>query len=159
MLETSQFTKFLLDSGAAITTTLSSTHYQRSPPVKGVLEIPCVVNGKLIGAKKNTEILAKYLETIQNHYPEPSSDEDVMGSFLAISFMKMETLQTVQTAQNVPIKGKKTNHWKMWQCLTPNLVVISELFKRTWYQIKQVAPETKGNVPSDAIKSDLNAID
>ena len=85
MLEISQFTKFLLDSGAAITTTLSSTHYQRSPPVKGVLEIPCVRNGKLIVTKKNTEILAKYLETTQIHYPEPSSDEDVMGSFLAIS--------------------------------------------------------------------------
>ena len=57
LLETSRFTKFLLDRGATITIALSSTHYRRLPPVQGGLGIPCVVNGKLIGAKKNKETL------------------------------------------------------------------------------------------------------
>ena len=84
-LEISRFTKCLLDRGATITATLSSTYYQRSPPVQGVLEIPCLVNAKLIGTKKNKEILAKYLEMVQTHYTESSSEEDViMGSFTAM---------------------------------------------------------------------------
>ena len=84
-LEISRFTKCLLDRGAAVTATLSSTYYQRSPPVQGVLEIPCLVNAKLIGTKKNKEILAKYLEMVQSHYTESSSEEDVtMGSFPAM---------------------------------------------------------------------------
>ena len=58
-LEISWFTKFLLDCGATITATLSSTHYGRLPLVQGGLEILCVVNAKLIGTKKNKEILAK----------------------------------------------------------------------------------------------------
>ena len=76
-LEFSRFTKFVLDRGATITATLSSTHCQRSPLVEG-LEIPCVVKAKLIGTKENKEILAKYLEMVQNHYTEPPFDEDVI---------------------------------------------------------------------------------
>ena len=84
-LEISRFTKCLLDRGATITATFSSTYYQRSPPVQGVLEIPCLVNAKLIGTKKNKEILAKYLEMVQTHYTKSSSEEDViMGSFPAM---------------------------------------------------------------------------
>ena len=77
-LEISRFTKFLLDRGVTITATLSTTHYRRSSLVQGGLEIPCVVNAKLIGTKKNKEILTKYLEMVQTHYTEPSSDEDVI---------------------------------------------------------------------------------
>ena len=54
--------------------------------MQGCLKIPCVVNVKLIGTKKNKETLAKYLEIVQNNYTELSSDEDaIMGSFLAMS--------------------------------------------------------------------------
>ena len=69
-LEFLRFTKFLLDHGATINATLSSTHHGRSPLVQGGLDIPCVVNGKLIGTKKNKEILVKYLEMFQTHYTE-----------------------------------------------------------------------------------------
>ena len=85
-LEISRFTKFLLDRGATITATVSSTHYQRSPLVLGGLEIPSVANAKLIGKKKKKEMLAKYLETVQTHDTELLFDEDViMGSFLVMS--------------------------------------------------------------------------
>ena len=67
-IEISQFTKFLLDRGATITA--SSAHYRRSSLVQGDLEIPCVVNAKLIGTKKNKGILAKYLEMVQTHYTD-----------------------------------------------------------------------------------------
>ena len=54
--------------------------------MQGGLEILCVVNAKLICTKKNKEILSKYLEMVQTHYKELSSDENViMGSFLAMS--------------------------------------------------------------------------
>ena len=73
-LEISWFTKFLLDCGATITASFSSTHYRRSPLAQGGLEVPCVVNAKLIGTKKNKKILTKYLEMVQTHYTEPSSE-------------------------------------------------------------------------------------
>ena len=48
----------------------------------------------------------------------------------------------------------------MQQYLTPNLVVISELFfKKAEYQREQDTPETEANVPSNTIKSDLIVID
>ena len=48
---------------------------------------------------------------VQTHYTEPSSDEDIIiGSFLAMSANEVQTMQTVKTAPNVPIKGEKTNH-------------------------------------------------
>ena len=59
LLEISRFAKFLLDRGATITATFNSTHHRRSPLMQGGLEIPCIINAKLIGTKKNKEILAK----------------------------------------------------------------------------------------------------
>ena len=88
-LRISRFSKFLLDRGTKVTATHSSTHYQRSPLVEGGLEIPCVVNSKLIGTKKNTEISAKYLEIVKTRYTEPSFDENVIiCSFLAMSLIE-----------------------------------------------------------------------
>ena len=106
-----RFTKFLLDRGATITASFSSTHYRRSPLVQGGLEIPCVVNEKLIGTKKNKEILAKYLEMIQTHYTEPSSDEDViMGSFLAMSVNEDANTANRKNSIKCRNKGAKTSH-------------------------------------------------
>ena len=102
-LEIYWFTKFLLDRGATITATVSTTHYQRLPLVQGGLEIPCFVNAKLISKKKKKEMLAKYLETVQTHDTEPLFDEDViMGSFLVMS---VNEGGNVKTGPNVPIKG------------------------------------------------------
>ena len=47
-----------------------------TPLVRRGLEIPRVVNAKLIGTKKNKEILGKYLEIIQTHYTVRPSDEN-----------------------------------------------------------------------------------
>ena len=83
------------------TATLSSTHYRISPLVQEGLKIPCIVNAKLIATKKNKKILAKYLEMGQNHYMLPW-----VLSWLCL-LMKMQALQMVKTAPNVPIKGGK----------------------------------------------------
>ena len=74
--------------------------------------------------------------------------------------MKMQTLETVKTAPNVPIKGGESKSLK-------NVIIpipkpssdIRTFFKRTEYQREQVTPETEGNVPSNAIKSNLIVID
>ena len=106
-LEISRFTKFLLDRGANITTTVSSTHYQRSPLVQGGLEIPSVANAKLIGKKKNKEMLAKYLETVQTHDTELLLDEDViMGSFLVMSVNEDGNVKTAPKCANKGGKDK-----------------------------------------------------
>ena len=65
-------------------------------------EILCVLNVKLIGTKKNKEIVAKYLQMVQTRYTEPSSDEDfIMGSFLPMYVN--EDVNTVKC----PNKGKQ----------------------------------------------------
>ena len=88
----------------AITSTLSNTHFQRSPLVQRNLEIPCFVNASLIGTK-NKEILAKYLEMVETHYTELSSNEDViMGFFLAMSVSEDANTVNRKTAPKVPIK-------------------------------------------------------
>ena len=93
---------------------IKDCHYRRSPLLQESLEIPCVVNAKLIGTKKNKEILTKYLEIVQNHYIEPSSDEDViMGSFLAMNVNEDATTANHKDCTKCPNKGVKTNHWKM----------------------------------------------
>ena len=160
-LEIYRFTKFLLDRGATITATLSSTHYRRSPLVQGGLEIPCVVNTKLIGTKKNKEILAKYLEMVHAHYTEPSSDEDViMGSWLALSVNEDANTANRKDCTKCPNKGGKNKSLK--NVTMHNLKPSSDIktfFKRTEYQREQVTRETKGNVPSNAIKLDFIVID
>ena len=107
-LEISRFTKFLLDREDIITATLSSTHYRRWPLVQGGIKIPCVVNAKLIGTKKNKEIIATYLEMFETHYTEPSSYEDViMGSFLAISVDEDTNTTNLKDCTKCFNKGRK----------------------------------------------------
>ena len=160
-LEISWFTKFVLDCGATIAVTLSSTHYQRSPLVQGGLEIPCVVNAKLIGTEKNKEILAKYLEMVQTHYTGPSSDEDViMGYFLAMSVNEDANTANRKDCIKCLNKGGKNKSLKNETIPNPKRCSdIRTFLKRTEYQREQVTPESEGNVPSNAIKSDLIAID
>ena len=106
--------KLLLDCWARITATFSNTHYRRSPLVQGGVENPCVVNVKLIGTKKNKEILGKYLKTVQSHYTEPWFHEDViMDSFLAMSINEDTDNANRKDCTKCPNKGGKSNHWKM----------------------------------------------
>ena len=74
--------------------------------------------------------------------------------------MKMQTLQTVNTAPNVPIRGGGNKSLK--NVTIPNPKPISDIrtfFKRAEYQREQFSRQTEGNVSSNAIKSDLIVID
>ena len=51
--EISRVTKFLLDRGAVVQATLSTTHYKRSPLVQGGLEIACKVSVEMPGTIEN----------------------------------------------------------------------------------------------------------
>ena len=70
------------------------------------LEIYFVVNSKIIGVKKNEQILAKYLEMFQTHYTGISSDKDVtMGYFLALSVNEDENTAKYKYCTKCPNKG------------------------------------------------------
>ena len=51
-----------------------------------------------------------------------------MGSFLAMSVNEDANTANRKDCTKCPNKGEQTNHRKMYQYLTSNLVVISELF-------------------------------
>ena len=74
----------MLDRGAKVSLTLTSTNYRLSPLVQGVLEIPCKVIVKLPAKIKNHLILGRHEELIRELYCEPK-EEEVMGSFLALT--------------------------------------------------------------------------
>ena len=113
--------------------------------MQGGLEIPCVVNAKLIGTKKNKDFLAKYLEMAQTRYTEPSSDGDViiMGSFLAMSINEDANTANRKYGTKCCNKGRKNKLLKNVTIPNPTpSSTIRTLFKRTEYQIEQVTPET-----------------
>ena len=80
-MEISRATKFLLDRGATVTATLTSTYYRISPLVQGGLEIPCKVEIRMPYTVKNKAIVKKYKEIVEMLYCEPDGKEAI-GSFL-----------------------------------------------------------------------------
>ena len=77
------------------------------------LEIPCVVNAKLLSKKKNKETLAKCLEMVQTHYTELSSDEDIiMGYFLAMSVNEDADTANRKDCTKYPYKGGENKSLK-----------------------------------------------
>ena len=82
-IEVSRLTKFLLDRGATVSATLTSVSYRRSPLVQGGLEIPCLVQARMIGTQINKIILSKYLSLVNETYSEPSPEETlIVGTFV-----------------------------------------------------------------------------
>ena len=98
---------------------------------------------------------------VQNPYTEPSSDEDViMASFLAMSVK--EDANTANRKDCTKCSNKGGGDKSLKNVTIPNPKPNSDIrtfFKRTEYQREQFTPETEGNVPSNAIKSDLIVID
>ena len=106
--ELSRVPMFLLDRGAHIELTLTSTNYQRSPLVQGGLEIACEVVVKMPGTVRNH----RYITLVKERYTEPK-DETIMGSFLVsvpepladgnrtINHKKKKTHNTVVASRNI----------------------------------------------------------
>ena len=100
-------TKFFLDRGATASATLSSTHYRRSPIVKGGLEIKCIVRVEIPYGTINQEITKKYIEIINKNYCEPK-EEVILGSFVE-NIVELELPSTAATSSARPIFEKETH--------------------------------------------------
>ena len=100
-MEISRITKFLINRGARIQATLTSTHYRRSPLVRGCLEIPCEITVQVTNGDHRKELLERYEILLNDLYLEPVTD-DVVGCFLEV-----ETILEAPEAQNVVTKKKK----------------------------------------------------
>ena len=82
--EISRVSKFLMDRGAAVQATLTTTNYRRSPLVQGGLEIACKVTVRMAGTVRNHMLLERYMQLVTELYTEPE-EEVVLGSFLVRS--------------------------------------------------------------------------
>ena len=79
--EIARRTKYLLDRGAVVTSTLISDHYRRSPLFQGGLEIPCVIKITIAGTVKGHMLIDRYAEMVEKLYCDPE-EELIIGSFL-----------------------------------------------------------------------------
>ena len=76
--EISRVTKFLLDRGAVVQATRSTTHYRRPPLVQGGLEIACKVSIKVPGTIKNHLLMDRYFELVRSFYTVPKIEVKTM---------------------------------------------------------------------------------
>ena len=77
----SQITKFILDRGAKVTGTLTSTNFCRSPMIQGRLEIACKVSVKMPKTITNHMILIWFKELAKDYYTEPIDEEILILSW------------------------------------------------------------------------------
>ena len=79
--EVSRPTKYLIDRGAKVTVTLSSSNYRKSPLFQGGFEIPCIVEITLPGSIMGHMLLKPYKNMVTELYCNPK-DETIIGNFL-----------------------------------------------------------------------------
>ena len=82
-MEISRVTKFLLDRGANVSAKLTRTHYRRSPPVQGSIEIPGVVPVSMPGTVTDQLLMGRYKQLVETLYMEPK-EEEILGVFLQL---------------------------------------------------------------------------
>ena len=75
-MEISRISKFLIDRGALMTGTLSSTRYRRSPLAQGGLEIPCIVKVQMPPTQINNKLIEWYKQLVEEYYSEPPNADD-----------------------------------------------------------------------------------
>ena len=80
-MEISGPTKYILQRGAKVVATLSSTSYRRSPLVQGDLEISGSVTIFMLETLKNKEIIKMYKYMVDALYTQPDGSV-VVGSFV-----------------------------------------------------------------------------
>ena len=98
-------TKFLLDRGALIFATLTSTNYCVSPLVQGGLEIPCRVEVLLTPTVKNKAIVDIYKDMMDVSYREREKNFTI-GSFLSTSEQTV-TIKTRKKRATAPSEIEK----------------------------------------------------
>lgn len=109
-MEISQPTKFMLNGGATVTATLTSTSYRASPIVQGGLEIPCRVEVRMPSSTiKNKAIVEKYKEMLDVLYCEPD-ESVVIGCFL-----HHETKIVDSNASIKKTRKRSTENTRIWK--------------------------------------------
>ena len=111
--EISRVTKFLLDRGAVVQATLSTTHYRRSPLVQGGFEIACKVSVKMPGTIKNHLLMDRYFELVRLRYTEPKN-KVILRSFLPrlldVPCTPKSNDRNKKVKTRVPAKKPKPDH-------------------------------------------------
>ena len=107
----SRVIKFLLDRGAVVQATLSTTHYRRSPLVQVGLEIACKVSVKMPGTIKNHLLMDRYFELVRSLYTEPKN-EVILGLFLCRC--TMHTKKQCQKGKSEDSCTCKKTESKLW---------------------------------------------
>lgn len=80
---------------------LTSRHNRRSPLVQGGMEIPCLISIKMASTLKNTQLVEKYLELVNQKYAEPK-EEEILGSFVNDIENEKEALLGAREKKNTP---------------------------------------------------------
>ena len=137
-IEVSRLTKFLLDRGATVTATLTSTSYRRSPLVQGGLEIPCLVQARMIGTQINKIVLSKYLAMVNDTFVEPDPDEMIIVG----TFLQEEPDVAVENSEALsPAPPRKENKKKKKSDPPPRSKDIRDLFKQQMLKAGQEGKE------------------
>ena len=82
-MEISRITKFILQRGARVQTTVTGKHYRHSPFIQGRLEVPCLVTVTLSGSIMNHLLIARYEKLLGELCLTPK-DEEIMRTFLSV---------------------------------------------------------------------------
>ena len=83
-MEISRITKFILQRGARVQTTVTGRHYRCSPLIQCGLEVACLGTVTMSGNIRNHLLLARYEKLLGGLYLEPK-DEKIMGTFLSVT--------------------------------------------------------------------------
>lgn len=110
-MENSRATKYLLDRGARVVATLTSTNYCVSPLVQGGLEIPCLVNIFMPLTLKNKQLIDIYRNYIDVLYYE-REESNIVGSFIAEQENESADLPNVTEERVERKKSLKVTHHK-----------------------------------------------
>ena len=101
-------TKYILQRGATVVATLSSTKYRRLPLVQDGLEISCCVAIFMPETLKNKEIIQKYKDMVDIMYTETDGNADV-GSFVHINIPLIhQKNKSNQTPKESSVSSRKT---------------------------------------------------
>ena len=109
--EISRPTKFWLDRGPKIVAEVESSHYRRSPLIKGGLEIRCKVSVTLPGTIKNHMLLDRHKELVNKFYCVLKNEVIIRNFVTSVpnENIHLNQPQQQQLAQKKVNRKRKTN--------------------------------------------------
>ena len=110
-MENSRATKYLLDRGARVVATLTSTNYCVSPLVQGGLEIPCRVKIFMVPTLKSRELIGIYCNYDDVLYYE-REESNIVGSFITGQENESAELPNLPEENVFRKKAPKVSHHK-----------------------------------------------